>query len=171
MLAVLEHGWVACMSPSAVRLWCWPMSGQAVCLSIIPLSSYLWFCCPQIEMLALLKGGRAAVVCSPVARAAAGRVQPSLAQAASSRRQPLSSGAAAALQLLTLHRRLLAMLRQQSRALLRLSVIQCEFVLIYRTRRTMQVSGREGSRGAGRDSRSQCMTAENSIFSGEKMVN
>ena len=101
-------------------------------------------------MLALLKGGRAAVAASPVARAAAGRVQPSLAQAVG-RQQPIS-GAAAAEHLLTLHRRLLAMLRQQSRALLRLSVIQCEFVLIYRTRRTMQVSGpgRQGREAGGR---------------------
>ena len=93
-------------------------------------------------MLALLKGGRAAVTASvsPVARAAAGRVQPTLAQTAASRSQPLVSSAAACQRVLSLHRRLLAVLQQQSRALLRFSVIQCEFVLIYRTRRTMQVS-------------------------------
>ncbi|XP_043189384.1 stAR-related lipid transfer protein 7, mitochondrial-like [Amphibalanus amphitrite] len=92
-------------------------------------------------MLALLKGGRAAATASasPVARAAAGRLQPPLSQTAAGRSQPLVSSAAAAQQVLSLHRRLLAMLRQQSRALLRLSVIQCEFVIIYRTRRTMQL--------------------------------
>lgn len=89
-------------------------------------------------MLALLKSGRSCVAV-PAARAAA--VRASAAGAASCRL--LSGGGGPVVRsLVSLHRRLVSALVQQSRALLRLSVVQCEFVLIYRTRRSLQVRQR-----------------------------
>ncbi|XP_037091894.1 stAR-related lipid transfer protein 7, mitochondrial-like isoform X2 [Pollicipes pollicipes] len=87
-------------------------------------------------MLALLKTSRsAAAAAGPAARAA--RLPPPLLLQPAGQQRTLSGWTAQPL--MTLQRRLLAVLRQHSRIMLRLCVVQCEFVLIYRTRRTMQL--------------------------------